>query len=115
MRLPLALALLLAACGTDPSPSPAPTDAGTVFDGGDRCVVVGCRPGLLCYGDGIHQATCVNPWDVDASTATADGGPCRRLWCATTRTCVDGANDPRNCGACGYTCPGQCVNGYCVK
>jgi hypothetical protein len=42
-------------------------------------------------------------------------GECRLPLKQCGLTCVDLANDPRNCGSCSINCPDACANGVCVS
>lgn len=108
--------------------------AGTVCELG-RCVaVIGLDAALDIGIDAALDAEAAAPTadstvdraEPEVSIASADVGADRPIVCAAGTADCDGdpsngceartVSDPRNCGSCEYSCPGErsCVNGACV-
>lgn len=105
MRHALLLAALLAVACSDPG-------TGTDGDGGagDAGRVDPACP--LASTPGVVYARRLVPSDPDCDYGCADAGTfCRQ---GGVR-CVDGYNDPNNCGTCGNVCAAglRCINSTC--
>lgn len=85
--------------------NPCPGDeicCGGACVNGICCADADCAPaGNDCVN---HQCQCGG-----GSACSGDTPTC----CGTPGTCVDTRTDARNCGDCGATCSGVCINGSC--
>lgn len=68
----------------------------------------GCSGGQRCNDDGSAFEACLCAGDemCGADVCTGSEACCGDV-------CVDTNTDANNCGSCGNSCPGGCVNGSC--
>ncbi|HUB06890.1 MAG TPA: hypothetical protein VMB50_07815 [Myxococcales bacterium] len=75
---------------------------------------VSCGPNALCVNGNCADSSCLPPEYCQASDGKV--GVCCGTVQLSPLACADVANDPANCGGCGFQCPaGQaCVQGECT-